>query len=114
MEANLLHLYGTGSHAPSDDACAWRSDRQLPTRTPCEMTPLILAIPEASSGGSHASRMAHRRGSPGNQLVIFTAIGPPNRGRSQGAGLAVRPQRLKTDLRYAKRCRVSIPPSSDT
>ena len=34
------------------NACAWRSDSQFPTRTPCDRTPLIRAMPEASSGAN--------------------------------------------------------------
>ena len=35
-----------------NSACACWSDSQFPTRTPCDRTPLIRAIPAASSGAS--------------------------------------------------------------
>lgn len=71
-------------------SCAWRSDSQLPTRTPCDPTPLIRAIPDASSGPPcHAIAVAFVK-PPGRGSAVYQAMnssGGKSRHRDQESRL---------------------------
>jgi hypothetical protein len=63
-------------------ACAWRSDSQFPTRTPCERTPLIRAMPDASSGASSPLSAASTASLRTAVIRTFIEIGPSPRASS--------------------------------